>query len=109
MNRQQLEQLVKSVHQEAYIWARQCCGFDEGMARDVLQQAYLKILEGKTEFSEKCKAKPGFSLSSATQLRNGIGKTADKCPGWMKWICQSPKLFIKQKTTRKRKQQLIQL
>ncbi|WP_143960310.1 RNA polymerase sigma factor [Litoribacter populi] len=57
MNRHQLEQLVKSVHQEAYIWARQCCGFDGNMARDVLQQAYLKILEGKAEFSEKSKAK----------------------------------------------------
>ncbi len=42
-----LEQIYQKHHREAYLWARQCCKFDDELARDVLQQVYLKILEGK--------------------------------------------------------------
>lgn len=47
MNRSQLETFLRNHHREAFLWARQCCSFDGEMAKDVLQQVYLKILEGK--------------------------------------------------------------
>lgn len=47
MNRNQLETLLRQHHREAYLWARQCCGFDGELANDVIQQVFLKILEGK--------------------------------------------------------------
>lgn len=47
MNRNQLETFLQNHHREAFLWARQCCGFDGELAKDVIQQVYLKILEGK--------------------------------------------------------------
>ncbi|MBD3629305.1 RNA polymerase sigma factor [Cyclobacterium sp.] len=57
MTRDQLEALVKYLHKDAFLWARQCCGFDGEMARDVLQHVYLKILEGKATFHQQSAAK----------------------------------------------------
>ncbi|MBN7809319.1 RNA polymerase sigma factor [Algoriphagus sp. H41] len=47
MNRNQLDTFLRQHHREAFLWARQCCGFDGELAQDVVQQTYLKILEGK--------------------------------------------------------------
>jgi RNA polymerase sigma-70 factor (ECF subfamily) len=75
MNRTQLDHLLKLHHREAYLWARQCCSFDEELAKDVLQQVYLKILEGKATLNEEEKAKTWiFSIIRYTaidQLRKG--------------------------------------
>lgn len=57
MKPSQLEQVIKAMHTEAYLWARQCCDFDEESAKDVLQEVYLKILEGKASFKEKSSIK----------------------------------------------------
>ena len=69
MNQKTLEQLLKSHHREAYVWARQCCGFDSDMAKDVLQLTYLKILEGKAKLNEASKAKTWlFSIIRYTAI-----------------------------------------
>ncbi len=47
MNRSQLETFLRQHHREAFLWARQCCGFDGELAKDVIQHVYLKVLEGK--------------------------------------------------------------
>lgn len=52
-----LEHILQQHHRDAYLWARQCCSFDEDQAKDVLQAVYLKILEGKAKFNEKSSAK----------------------------------------------------
>jgi RNA polymerase sigma-70 factor (ECF subfamily) len=57
MEKPQLENLLKEFHQEAFHWSRQCCAFDEDLAKDVLQQVYLKILEGKAIYKEKSQVK----------------------------------------------------
>jgi len=49
MNRFQLETFLRQYHREAFLWARQCCGFDGELAKDVIQQVYLKVLEGKAK------------------------------------------------------------
>lgn len=49
MNRSQLEIFLRQHHREAFLWARQCCGFDGELAKDVIQQVYLKVLEGKAK------------------------------------------------------------
>ena len=69
MNRTQLDHLLKLHHREAYLWARQCCSFDEELAKDVLQQVYLKILEGKAKLKEEEKAKTWiFSIIRYTAI-----------------------------------------
>lgn len=69
MNSQQLDHILKSHHREAYLWARQCCSFDEELAKDVLQQAYLKILEGKAKLKDESKSKTWlFSIIRFTAI-----------------------------------------
>lgn len=48
MNRE-LAASLESLHLDAYGWAVHCCGGDHGRAEDVLQAAYLKILQGTSE------------------------------------------------------------
>ena len=69
MNRKQLDLILKSYHREAYIWARQCCAFDNELAKDVLQQVYLKILEGNAKLKDIEKAKTWlFSIIRYTAI-----------------------------------------
>ncbi|MBN7814913.1 RNA polymerase sigma factor [Algoriphagus pacificus] len=69
MNRKQLDHILKSYHREAYIWARQCCAFDDELAKDVLQQVYLKILEGNAKLKDIEKAKTWlFSIIRYTAI-----------------------------------------
>jgi RNA polymerase sigma factor (sigma-70 family) len=53
MNRNQLENFLRDHHREAFLWARQCCGFDGEMAKDVIQQVYLKVLEGRARLKHE--------------------------------------------------------
>jgi len=53
MNRSQLDLFLRQHHREAFLWARQCCGFDGELAKDVVQQVYLKVLEGKAKLNSE--------------------------------------------------------
>ncbi|WP_339697953.1 RNA polymerase sigma factor [Algoriphagus aquimarinus] len=69
MNRSQLDHILKAHHRDAYLWARQCCSFEDEMAKDVLQQSYLKILEGHAKLKDASKAKTWlFSIIRYTAI-----------------------------------------
>lgn len=69
MNRSQLEILLQQNHRDAYLWARQCCGFDGELAKDVIQQVYLKILEGKAKLKTEAHPKTWlFSIIRFTSI-----------------------------------------
>ncbi|WP_009036090.1 RNA polymerase sigma factor [Indibacter alkaliphilus] len=71
MKPSQLEQVIKELHTEAFLWARQCCSFDGDLAKEVLQQVYLKILEGKARFNEQSSAKTWlYAVIRYTALEN---------------------------------------
>ncbi len=38
-------------YEPGYHWARQCCDFEEDLARDVVQDSFLKVLEGRAKFN----------------------------------------------------------
>ncbi len=66
-----LEKLIKELHADAYLWARQCCNFQDWLAKDVLQQVYLKILEGKAKFNGKSSVKTWlFAVIRYTAIEN---------------------------------------
>lgn len=69
MNRNQLENFLRDHHREAFLWARQCCGFDGEMAKDVIQQVYLKILEGRARLKHEDNSKTWlFSIIRFTAI-----------------------------------------
>jgi RNA polymerase sigma-70 factor (ECF subfamily) len=41
---------LEASHERAYQWALHCCGRDRAEAEDVLQTAYLKVLDGRARF-----------------------------------------------------------
>ena len=45
-----LRAAVERHHAECVGWAMTCCGFDRSEASDVLQDAYLKVLDGRAVF-----------------------------------------------------------
>ena len=53
MNKNKLEHLLKQHHQNAFLWASQCCNYHQEEAKEVLQMTYLKIAEGKAVYREK--------------------------------------------------------
>lgn len=53
MNKSKIEQLLKTHHRDAFLWARQCCYYNSNEAHEVLQMTYLKILEGKANYNEQ--------------------------------------------------------
>lgn len=48
---------LESLHHESYMWCLSCCNYDKEMAKDVLQNVYLKIYEDSATFKEKSSLK----------------------------------------------------
>lgn len=55
MDQKWLKHVLSQNHESAYRWACQCCHNDDELAKDVLQLAYLKILDGKATFDQRSK------------------------------------------------------
>jgi RNA polymerase sigma factor (sigma-70 family) len=60
MTPQQLEEELERLHAESFAWALGCCRRDRPEAEDVLQEAYLKILEGRARFLGRSSLKTFF-------------------------------------------------
>ncbi|WP_456425136.1 RNA polymerase sigma factor [Rhodocaloribacter sp.] len=50
MDRDDVRTALKRHHRESFGWALACCAQDPDAAADVLQTAYLKVLEGRARF-----------------------------------------------------------
>ena len=50
MNSVALRQELEACHGKSFSWALNCCERDHRMAEEVLQTAYLKVLEGRARF-----------------------------------------------------------
>lgn len=53
MDNSELQSRLAELHPESYGWALHCCRDDATQAEDVLQTAYLKVLDGRANFGEK--------------------------------------------------------
>lgn len=61
------EQELNKIHPECSKWAIFCANFDPELAKDILQQSYLKIVEGKAVFRKESSLKTWmFSLIRLT-------------------------------------------
>ncbi|UII28048.1 RNA polymerase sigma factor [Fulvivirga maritima] len=69
MTQKELEHQLKVMHKEAFLWARQCCFYDSDTANEVLQQVYLKVLEGRAKYRGKSTVKTWlFSVVKYTAI-----------------------------------------
>lgn len=50
MNREDLEGELERLHRASYAWALGCCRRDPEEAEEVLQETYLKFLDGRARF-----------------------------------------------------------
>lgn len=50
MNADRLRDELAACHEEAFLWAMHCARRDRERAEDVLQAAYLKVLDGRARF-----------------------------------------------------------
>ena len=55
-----LQSRLEPLHPASFAWALRCCGGDHGEAEDVLQTAYLEILEGRARYSARSSLKTWF-------------------------------------------------
>ena len=46
-----LKEQLMALHPASFSWAVTCCRFDAAEAEDVLQMTYLKIMDGRAQFS----------------------------------------------------------
>jgi RNA polymerase sigma-70 factor (ECF subfamily) len=53
MDDSKLRAMLESHHPDCFGWALSCCQQDWARAEDVLQEAYLRVLQGKARFQEK--------------------------------------------------------
>jgi RNA polymerase sigma-70 factor, ECF subfamily len=51
MDEEALKSRLEALHADAFGWALGCCRRDPDAAREVLQMAYVKILEGRAQYN----------------------------------------------------------
>lgn len=76
MQRAELEREIEQLHGASYGWALSCCRRNRDEAEEVLQDVYLKILEGKARFDGRSSLKTWlFSVirrTAAAQFRRRV-------------------------------------
>lgn len=51
--RREIEEGLERLHEAAYGWALTCCGGEREEAQDVLQEGYLRVLNGRARFERR--------------------------------------------------------
>ena len=87
MDPRQLRQLLEDHYFASYGWAVHCCGGDHEEAAEVVQIAFLKVLEGKARFGGRSDFKTwlfGVIRNTAASLRRRLfrrlGRRGPKAP-----------------------------
>ena len=60
MDETELQAQLEKIHNVSYGWALNCCSRDRTEAKDVLQMAYLKVLQGKAAYKGQSSFKTWF-------------------------------------------------
>ena len=60
MDRPAIRSALEQLHAESFGWALGCCGQDPSVAEEVLQAAYLKVLEGRARYAGRSSFKTWF-------------------------------------------------
>ena len=60
MTFEELQRELEELHPAGFGWALHCCDWDREEARDVLQAAYLKVLDGRARFAGRSAVRTWF-------------------------------------------------
>ena len=55
-----LMEVLEAHHSESWGWALACCDWRKPMAEDILQESYLRVLDGRARFSGRSTEKTWF-------------------------------------------------
>jgi RNA polymerase sigma factor (sigma-70 family) len=75
----ELESLLAETHGAAFAWALSCCRWRRQEAEDVLQAAYLKVLDGSARFDGRSSFKTWLF---AVVRKTALGRQRD----WLRWL-----------------------
>jgi RNA polymerase sigma-70 factor (ECF subfamily) len=83
MSVETLPQRLAALHADTFGWARHCCGDDAAMAEEVMQNAYLKCLQGKLREPDSAGLKSWWlEVVRLTALEEWRRRRL----GWGRWI-----------------------
>src|SRR5437867_358586 len=86
MDEAELEQL----HPASYAWSLSCCGRDRAEAEEVLQDVYVKILDGKARFDGRSSLKTWlFAVIRRTAASHGRARMLHEVLN-AKWVRRQP-------------------
>jgi len=76
-----LEQHLAQLHPASFAWALTCCRWDRTEAEEVLQSAYVRVLEGRARFGGGCSLKTWLfsvvrTVAAETRRRRWFRDTA---------------------------------
>ncbi|NNC70462.1 MAG: RNA polymerase sigma factor [Flavobacteriaceae bacterium] len=81
MNKEKFYHELKEHHYESYGWALYCCNHDEGLAKEVLQTAYLKALRAQESYKGRSSMRTWlFSIikNTSIDMRKKISRHNDR-------------------------------
>lgn len=83
---------LEPIHKDAFGWALHCCNRQHSIAEDVLQLAYVKVVDGRAVFEAQSSLKTWWfgvirftaqeEMRRATVRQNLINKIIQRCIGW---------------------------
>ena len=83
-----MEARLAEIHTECFGWALACCQRDRSLAEEVLQVAYVKVLDGSARFDGKSSFKTflfGVIRRTAMEQRRARWLSAQRLTAWFAW------------------------
>lgn len=70
-----LIEVLEAHHRDSWGWALACCHWQHSLAEDVLQESYLRVLDGRAQFAGKSTEKTWFfGVIRRVALEHGRGQ-----------------------------------
>lgn len=93
MNREELERELERLHRATYAWSLSCCRGDREEAEDVLQESYLKTLDGRARFAGTSSFKTflfGVVRRTAAERRRRAWLQRLRLAAWSRGLVEAP-------------------
>jgi RNA polymerase sigma-70 factor (ECF subfamily) len=81
-----MEAELAEIHAESFSWALACCGGDRTVAEEVLQVAYVKLLDGSARYDGRSSFKTflfGVIRTTARERRRAYRLAAERLSRWI--------------------------